>query len=179
MSKLCGGVFRGMGLRFWVGVLVFVVVVWLVLSVPCAFAAGSGEAGLAVSDADGALRGAFVHVSGAEGAGANVSGLMGRLNEAGDALAGARAALEMENYGDAVSRADLCKSLASGVVGDADVLKADALAAKLSWWITVSFSVVGSVVFVVVLFLVWGWFKRVYAEKLLKMKPEVASDVEA
>ena len=179
MSKLCGGVFRGMGLRFWVGVLVFVVVVWLVLSVPCAFAAGSGEADLAVSDADGALRGAFVHVSGAEGAGANVSGLMGRLNEAGDALASARAALEMENYNDAVSRAGVCKSLVSGVVGDADALKADALATKSSWWITVSFSVVGSVVFVVVLFLVWGWFKRVYAEKLLKMKPEVASDVEA
>jgi hypothetical protein len=150
-----------------------------VLSVPKTFAVGSDEAGLAVSDADDALRGAFVHVSDAEGAGANVSGLMGGLNEAGDALAGARAALEMENYSDAVSRADLCESLVSGVVGDAGVLKADALATKSSWWITVSFSVVGSVVFVVVLFFVWGWFKRVYAEKLLKMKPEVASDVEA
>jgi hypothetical protein len=173
VSKLCSGVFRGVGLRFWVSVLVFVVVVWLVLSVPRAFAAGSEEADLAVSDADAALRGAFVHVSDAEGAGANVSGLMGRLNEAGDALAGARAALEMENYSDAVSRADLCKSLASGVVGDTDALKTDALAAKSSWWITISFSVVGSAVFVVALFLAWRWFRRFYAAKLLNSKPEV------
>jgi hypothetical protein len=119
------------------------------------------------------LRGAFVHVSDAEGAGANVSGLMGRLNEAGDALASAKAALEMENYGDAVSRADLCKSLASGVVGDADALKTDALATKSSWWMTVSFSVAGSAVFVVVLFLAWRWFRRFYAAKLLESRPEV------
>jgi hypothetical protein len=160
-------------LRFWVGVLVFVIVVWLVLSVPQAFAAGSGEADLAISDADDALRGAFVHVSDAEGAGANVSGLMGRLNEAGDALASARAALEMENYSDAVSRADLCMSLAIGVVEDAGVLKADAVATASGWWITISFSVVGSVVFVVVLFLVWRWFRRFYAAKLLESRPEV------
>lgn len=173
MSKLCGGVFRGMGLRFWVSVLVFVIVVWLVLSVPCAFAAGSGEAALAVSDADDALRGAFMHVSYAEGAGANVSGLMGRLNEAGDALAGARAALEMENYNDAVSRAGVCKNLTIGIVGDADALKTDTLATKSSWWITVSFSVVGSVVFVVVLFLAWRWVRRSYAAKLSESRPEV------
>lgn len=172
MCRLCSGVFRGMGLRFWVGVLVFVVVVWLVLSVPRAFAAGSGEADLAVSDADDALRGAFVHVSDAEGAGANVSGLMGRLNEAGDALASARAALEMENYSDAVSRAGVCKSLVSGVVGDADALKT-AVATASGWWITVSFSVVGSAVFIVVLFLVWRWFRRFYAAKLLESRLEV------
>jgi len=173
VCRLCSGVFRGIGLRFWVGVLVFVIVVWFVLSVPRAFAAGSGEADLAVSDADDALRGAFVHVFDAEGAGANVSGLMGRLNEAGDALASARAALEMENYSDAVSRAGVCKSLVSGVVGDADALKTDALATKSSWWITMSFSVVGSVVFVVVLFLVWRWVRRFYAAKLLESRPEV------
>jgi hypothetical protein len=173
VSKLCSGAFRGIGLRFWVGVLVFVIVVWLVLSVPRAFAAGSGEADLAVSDADAALRAAFVHVSDAEKAGANVSGLMGRLNEAGDALASARAALEMGNYSDAVSRADLCKSLVSGVVGDADALKSDAVATASGWWITVSFSVVGSAVFVAVLFLVWRWFRRFYAAKLLESRLEV------
>jgi hypothetical protein len=98
---------------------------------------------------------------------------MGRLNEAGDALAGARAALNMENYGDAVSRAGVCKSLVSGVVGDADVLKTDALAMASGWWITMSFSVVGSAVFVVVLFLAWRWFRRSYAAKLLESRPEV------
>ena len=173
MCRLCSGAFRGIGLRFWVSVLVFVIVVWLVLSVPRAFAAGSGEAALAVSDADDALRGAFVHVSDAGGAGANVSGFMGRLNEAGDALASARAALEMENYNDAVSRAGVCKGLVSGVVGDADALKTDALATKSSWWITMSFSVVGSVVFVVVLFFAWRWVRRFYAAKLLESRLEV------
>jgi uncharacterized membrane protein YeaQ/YmgE (transglycosylase-associated protein family) len=79
----------------------------------------------------------------------------------------------MENYSDAVSRAGVCKSLVSGVVGDADALKTDALATKSSWWITMSFSVVGSVVFVVVLFLVWRWVRRFYAAKLLESRPEV------
>jgi hypothetical protein len=161
------------GLRCWISLFAVVFVACLVLNVPRAFAVGSEEAALAVSDADGALRGAFVAVSDAERVGANVSGLMGRLNEAGDALASARTALEMENYNDAVSRADLCKSLVSGVVGDADALKADALGTKSSWWITMSFSVVGSVVFVVVLFLAWRWVRRFYAAKLLESRPEV------
>jgi len=41
--------------------------------------------------------------------------------------------------------------------------------------VTVLLSVTGSVVFVVVLFLVWRRFKRYYADRLLGCRPEVAA----
>jgi hypothetical protein len=160
-------------LRCWVSLCAVFLVVFLVFGVFPVFAAGSEDAVAAVANADGALRGAFVAVSDAERAGANVSGLMGRLTEAGSALTGARVALENGDYGDAVSRAGVCTSLASGVVGDAGVLKGDAVAVASGWWLTVSLSAVGSAVFVAVLFLVWRWFRRFYEAKLLESRPEV------
>jgi len=137
-------------------------------------AVGPGEADAAVADADGALRGAFVAASDAESVGANVSGLMGRLTEAGAALTGAKVALASGNYSHAVSWAGTCKALAEGVSGDAGVLKSDSVARAAGWWLAVSFGVVGAAVFVAVLFLVWRWFRRVYGGKLLESRPEVA-----
>jgi hypothetical protein len=162
-------------LRWWVNVFAVLAVVCLVFSVPCGLAIGSEEASAAVADADPALRGAFVAVSDAESAGANVSGLMGRLNDAGVALTGAKVALAAGNYSDAVSRAGECRGLVDGVVLDAGTLKNDAAAQASLWWLTVLLSVTGSVVFVVVLFLVWRRFKRYYADRLLGCRPEVAA----
>lgn len=162
-------------MRWWVNVLAVLAIVCLMFSVPCGLAVGFEEASVAVADADIALRGAFDAVSDAESAGANVSGLMGRLNEAGVALTGARVALAAGNYSDAVGRAGECRGLADGVVLDAGVLKNDAAAQASLWWVTVLLGVTGSVVFVVVLFLVWLRFKRYYADRLLGYRPEVAA----
>jgi hypothetical protein len=144
-------------------------------SVPLGLAIGAEEASAAVADADIALRGAFAAALNAESAGANVSGLIDRLNEAGVALTGARVALAAGNYSDAVSRAGECRSLGDSVVLDAGALKNDAVAQASLWWVTMLLSVVGSAVFVVVLFLVWLRFKRYYADKLLGCRPEVAA----
>jgi hypothetical protein len=146
-----------------------------VFSVPLGLAAGFEEASVAVADADGALRGAFVAVLDAENAGANVSGFVGRMNDAGVALTGARVALAAGTYSDAVDRAGECRILADGVVLDAGVLKNDAVAQASFWWVTVLLSVTGSVVFVAILSLVWRRFKRYYADKLLGSRPEVAA----
>ena len=162
-------------MRWWVNVLAVSAVVCLVFSVPLGLAVGAEEASVAVADADTALRGAFRAVLDAESAGANVSGLMGRLNEAGVALTGARVALAAGNYSDAVGGAGECKGLADIVVLEAGVLKNDAAAQASLWWVTVLLSVVGSVVFVVTLFLVWRRFKRYYSDKLLGSRPEVAA----
>jgi hypothetical protein len=70
--------------------------------------------------------------------------------------------------------------LADGVIGEALSLKSSALAdAQKAVLQTLTFSCVGSVAFLAVLFFVWGWLKRVYAKRMLRMKPEVASDAEA
>jgi hypothetical protein len=162
-------------LRWWVNVFAVLAVVCLMFSVPCGLTVGAEEASVAVADADGALRGAFGAVLDAERAGANVSGLIGRMNEAGVALTGARVALAAGNYSDAVSRAGECRGLADGVVLDAGVLKNDAAAQASLWWVTVLLGVTGSVVFVVILFLVWRRFKRYYADRLLGSRPEVVA----
>lgn len=168
-----GKVVGGVGLRCWVSFFAVLVTACLVLNAPRAFSAGSAEAAAAVSDADNALRGAFVAALDAESAGANVSGLMGRMNSAGVALTEAQVALTAGNYSDAVSRASECKGLADGVFSDADMLKGDAVSQASKWWVTVLLSVAGSVMFVVVLFFVWRRFRRSYADKLLGSRPEV------
>ncbi len=126
-----------------------------------------------VAGADQALRAAFRSVLDAEQSGANVSALLPRLNEAGSALTVAEEALTAGNYSDAAVSAGVCKSLANGVEGDAVVLKSDAVAAAGNWWVTVVLSVVGSVVFVGVLFFVWRRFRRGYLKRMLGSRPEV------
>jgi hypothetical protein len=111
----------------------------------------------------------------AERAGANVSGLILRLNEAGGILAEAEMALGNGNSNEAASKAGQCIGIAQSVKGDADVLKASALEeAQTLFWTSLTFSVVGIPVFIVVLMLVWRWFKRGYVRKMFGMKPEVA-----
>lgn len=142
-------------------------------SLPRTFAVDSAEAAAAVSDAESVLRGAFVAVLDAEGESANVSGLMVRMNDAGVALTEARVALAAGNYSDAADRAGACRALANGVLSDAGLLKSDAAAKASLWWVTVSLSVAGSVVFVGALFVVWRRFRRSYADRMLESRPEV------
>jgi hypothetical protein len=142
-------------------------------SVPWGFAVGREEASVTVSDAEAALRSAFKAVSDAEGAGANVSGLVLRLNEAGGRLTLAEVAYRNGDYVEAYVRADACVALANGVADDAASLKGQALAVAGEWWKTFTLSVVGSAVLVVCLGLVWVWFKGSYGRRVLRLKPEV------
>jgi hypothetical protein len=153
----------------------------LSLSLTCLpfYVSANDEASLAIGEADSALRRAFEAVLEAERAGANVSDLIVKLDEAGGLLAEAENAYRVGNFSEAVSKADKCSMLADGVVGEALSLKSSALAdAQKATLQTLTFSCVGGVAFLTVLFFVWGWFKRAYAEKLMRMKPEVASDAE-
>jgi hypothetical protein len=144
------------------------------------YVSAGDEASSAIGEADNALRRAFEAVLEAERAGVNVSDLIVKLDGAGGLLAEAENAYRVGNFSEAVSKADKCSMLADGVVGEALSLKSSALAdAQRAVLQTLTFSWVGGVAFLAVLFFVWGWFKRVYAEKLLRMKPEVAVDAEA
>lgn len=126
-----------------------------------------------VADASQALQNAFNRVVGAEQKGANVSLLLNRLSEAGSDLTWAEATLAAGNYSDAVSYAGVCKSEAEAVGADAVALGNDAVSVAGNWWMMVMFSVVGSVVFVVVLFFVWRRFKWGYLKRVMESRPEV------
>jgi hypothetical protein len=135
------------------------------------------EASSSVEAADAAVRQAFNATLDAERAGANVSGLIVRLNEAGYGLGEAENALREGNASAAAGNASLCIAIADSVGSDADALRASALAeARTVFWMSLAFSVVSIAVFAVALVLVWGWFRRKYAAKVLGLKPEGASD---
>jgi len=132
-----------------------------------------------IGEAENAVREAFEAVLAAENVGANVSGLMARLNEAGGFLARAEMAYNNGDLDKAFNGADQCFALANGVLDEALALKSLALAdEQVRQTQTLLFSFVGAAVFVVALFLVWILFKPFYVRKLLKMKPEVASYAE-
>jgi hypothetical protein len=138
---------------------------------------GADDASTSVQQADVAVRQAFNATLEAERAGANVSGLIVRLNEAGDALAAAENALRTGDSSGAANNASLCIGIAENVQSDANTLKTSALNdAPTTFWVDLTFSVVSIAVFVVVLMLVWRRFKRGYSVKVLGMKPEVATD---
>jgi hypothetical protein len=129
-----------------------------------------------VGEAEVAVRQAFNATLDAERAGANVSGLILRLDEAGGILTEAEIALKDGNSSEAASKAVQCIGIAESVKSDAYASKASALEkAQTVFWTSLTFSVAGIVVFVVVLMLVWRWFKRGYVGKMLGMKPEVTT----
>jgi hypothetical protein len=134
----------------------------------------------AISEANDALRRAFEAVLEAERVGANVSGLIVKLNEVGGLLAEAENAYGNGNFTEAASKAEKCSGLADSVRDEALTLKGEALAVgQKIFWQNLSITLVGSAVFLIFLFFVWDWFKRFYSKKLMKMKPEVAVDAEA
>jgi CHASE3 domain sensor protein len=138
---------------------------------------GAGEASSSVSDAESWVLVAFNATLEAQRAGANVSGLIVRLNEAAGLLDDAEVALNSGNLSEAASMAGQCIAIAENVKGDANVLKASALdEAQNVFWTSFTFFVVGIGTFVVVLVAVWLWFKRGYTAKVLGTKPEVTSD---
>jgi len=110
----------------------------------------------------------------AEEVGANVSGLMLRLNEAADWLFMAHSAFETGNFDEAIRLADLCGEISSEVRVEAQRLRAEADSehAARFWWSLVG-SFVGVAIVVSASVLGYVYFKRLYYRRLLKMRPRV------
>lgn len=85
---------------------------------------------------------AYEVVLDAEGVGADVSGLLAKLNDAAELLSWARMAYEVDNFEEAVRFAELSSGVGLEVEGEADRLIVEASQARVNrvWW-----SVVGSV----------------------------------
>jgi len=137
--------------------------------------AASQEAALSsIVEAEEQMARTYEVVLDAEGVGADVSGLLAKLNDAAELLSKARMAYEVDNFEEAVRFAELSSGVGWEVEGEADRLEVEAGQARTNrvWW-----SVVGSVLAVsIVLFIsLLGYqvFKRRYYKRLLKMKPRV------
>jgi hypothetical protein len=140
------------------------------------FASGGDEALLPMlADADAALKRAFVAVSDADAAGANVSGLLDELDVAGKSLTMAEMAYAAGNSSEAATMVGQCVAWANAVAGEAANVKSQAVAdARAVQWRAILFSSVGTFVFLIMLVLIWVLFRRSYGARLLGAKPEVA-----
>lgn len=152
---------------------VLFVLVVSIIAVDCV--ADAEEASLAVKRAEGVVDSAYRVVLEAEGAGANVSGLLFQLNRAGDLLAQASVSYRTGDFDGTVRSADLCSEIGEDVRGEAEGLKDLAVvqgAQRFRWTIIASF--LGVAIIVCATFVGWHIFKLRYYRRVSEMKPEVA-----
>ncbi|MEM2105889.1 MAG: hypothetical protein QXV21_05420 [Candidatus Bathyarchaeia archaeon] len=154
----------------------FVLFSWFVNT---CFAVGQAEADLALEEAEKDLSSAYVSVAEADGAGANVSELLVRLELAGTLLAEANNAYRVGDYERAYSLAVNCSDAVNGVVSDALSLKSEAEEAyNQGLFFNACVSSVGlSLLFVLSLF-GWMFLRKKYFRRILEMKPEVEDAAE-
>jgi hypothetical protein len=115
----------------------------------------------AMAEAEADVVSAYQAVANADAAGANVSDLMVRLNEAGDYLTRAHAAYARGDSDSALELANSCQEKLVGFVADADAFAEVAVRDNnLDFFVNVVCSIVGSVGVVCGGFFVWLYIDR-------------------
>lgn len=132
------------------------------------------EAGSGISEAERSLVQAYNAILNAESIGADVSGLLMRLNDAAVTLSEARMAFEAGNFDEALRLAEMTSETVLVVEAETERLRVETAKTHLSR----SQILFGSSVFSVSLVLSAGllgfrYFKRRYYRRLLKMKPRI------
>ena len=156
----------------------FLAILTLSLCILCIYpaAAQTDQTTSKLQAANTAVNQAFNAVLDAEKAGANVTGLLAQLNTAAGILAQAENSYRSGDLNTAAAKADSALPIAQQVITAAQSAKQTALVSgQNSFWSIIVLTVIGAVVFVLVLFLVWRWFKRRYIKNLSEAKPEVVS----
>jgi hypothetical protein len=120
---------------------------------------------------------AFNDVLAAEKAGANVTGLVNKLNGATALLAEAENAYRNGNITVVEGKADVAISIARNVSVEAQIVKEKAQnSATISFWITLALTVLGIIILFLVLFIVWIFIKRGFIKDQNRSKSQVITD---
>lgn len=131
---------------------------------------------LKLQAANTAVNQAYTGVLNAEKAGANVTDLVVRLNDAASVLAKAE-----NNYraGDTIlaeSQADNVIRLSQQLMTSAQNVKQTALvSSQNAFWQMIAFTAIGAAIFVLALSLVWRWLKQRYTKNLYQAKPQAVN----
>ncbi len=136
--------------------------------------AQSDQAYLKLESANMAFKEAFNAIYDAKTAGANITNLIEQLNNGADLLTQAKYAY-LQNDFDAV----IIKS--EGVILLVEQVNTAAQNAKLfaynssqsALWLIRGVSIIGSIIFIIVLLLLWTWFKQRYVKKMSSEVTEV------
>jgi len=157
----------------------FIVCAILVLlsTIVGAFASnGADAAALAIARAEDNVSSAYQAVKDAEGAGANISGLLSKLNEAGKLLAKANISCRTGNFENATLFADASTEIANSIKIEAyrtrDLASYQGL---LRFQFTFAASILSIAAVLFISFTSWRLFKRYYCKRILKLKPEMSS----
>jgi hypothetical protein len=147
--------------------LVFVLLLLLMLA-PLSFTAichgaSESDATIAVSEAQQRINVCYGAAADAAKAGANVTGLLSILNDAGGSLSRAELTLNQGDYNSAYSLALMSEEKLNGFEGVASGLKSSAVSAgNFDFEINVVGSSVGAVAVVVLGFVVWRLLRKKY-----------------
>jgi len=144
----------------------FAVVLLSSCVVPECLAVSVEEAGDAVREAEANMSSVFVAVAMAKDAGANVSALLSKLNDAGVFLSEGYDAFRGKEYEVAVSLASACSNSLEGVADEARQLEFSA--ARISGdgiIIALVCSVVGLIALFVFGLIGWSYLKKSYTKK--------------
>ena len=134
-------------------------------------------ASLKMQRANEAIGQAFNGTLSAEKAGANVTGLLEKLNVATGLLAQAENSYRTGDTNAAANYADQAVPIAQQVKAQATAVKNSALSSKQNAFVfTVVFVVIGSEVFILALLFVWRLVKKRHINEMLESKPEVADN---
>jgi hypothetical protein len=153
-------------------VLLFALSSTLMLSVS---ATGNQEvAASTISEAEESMARAYEAVLDAERVGADISGLLVRLNDAAALLSNAHMAFDVEDFEEATRFAESTSEVGYEVVDEAELLEIEANNAQVdkSWLFLVT-SALGVSVVLVASLLGYEYFKRRYYQRLSKMRPRV------
>lgn len=127
-----------------------------------------------ISEAEHSVAHAYVCVLDAERAGANVSGLLVRLNDAAGLLLEARMAFEVGSFEEAIRFAELSREVGREAESEAERLEVEASYARVNTsWQFIAMSVLGVSIVLCASLLGYRYFKRRYYRRLLKLRPRV------
>ena len=134
------------------------------LSMPIVLAQSSEvEAASALAASENAVFSAYQAVSEASEAGANVSSLLVRLNEAGWFLSRAQIAFRSGDFDSALECATQCQDKLNGFAVDADALKENAIYEHyMDFLVNVAGPIFGAVSVFCVSLVIWFFLKRKY-----------------
>jgi len=137
------------------------------------------EGSTSIQQAYDAISSAFEVVLKAESAGANVTNLIIKLNEAVGYLSDARVLLMNGGSGDVDELTERSVEIASEVKNEAQVLQSSTLVnCDYILKISVIESLVGITAFLLSMIFFWRWSKSYYTHKIMSLKPEATENVD-
>lgn len=138
------------------------------------FGSSGAEGEDAIGSAEAAVVSAYGAALEAEEAGADVSILLEQLNAAAEHLALARMCSRRGEPEAAAGNASLCIEMTQTVSEEARVLRDRAVGERNEHaWMAICGSILGVVAAALGSLLGWGFFKKRYYRRVLRMKPEV------